>query len=72
MEAKDWSPLFNILIDPNEAVELLINNVTEAFDTVAPAKAIKIRHDKPRIILKQSWPLEMKPGRLATLNVSKC
>ena len=72
MEAKDWSPLCNILSDPNEAVELFINNVTEAFDIVAPAKAIKIRHDKPRIILKQSWPLEMKPGRLATLNVSKC
>ena len=72
MDVKDWSPLYNILSDPNEAVELLINNVTEAFDTVAPAKAIKIGHDKPKIISKQSWPIEMKPGRLVNLNVSKC
>ena len=52
LETKDWSPLYNIY-DPNEAVEILLNNVTEALDTVAPEKAIKIRPDKPKISLRR-------------------
>ena len=50
--SKDWSPLYNIR-DPNEAVTFVLNHVTEALDTVAPLKPIKIRPDKPNISLKR-------------------
>ena len=48
LETKVWSPLYDT-DDPNEAVEVLLNNITEALDTVAPVKAIKMRPDKPKI-----------------------
>ena len=49
---KDWSPLYDTN-DPNEAVELLLIKLTEALDTVAQAKAIKIRPDKPKISFRR-------------------
>ena len=52
LESKDWSSLYN-MSDPNEALELLLNQVEEALDLVAPVKAIKIRPDKPKISLKR-------------------
>ena len=48
----DWSKIFDIH-DPNEAVDLLINNVNEALDIVAPVQEIKIRPNKPKISLKR-------------------
>ena len=39
--------------DPNEATALFLNLVTEALDSVAPLKAIKIRPDKPKISLRK-------------------
>ena len=52
LEMKDWSPLYN-MNDPNEATALLIKNVTEALDSIALLKAIKVRLDKPKISLKK-------------------
>ena len=52
LEKKDWSPLYS-MNDPNEATALFLNLVTEALDSVAPLKAIKIRPDKPKISLRK-------------------
>ena len=41
LEMKDWSQLY-IVKDPNEAVSLLLKNVGEALDIVAPLKAMKM------------------------------
>ena len=41
LESKDWSPMYSTN-DTNKAVDILVSNINEALDVVAPEKEIKI------------------------------
>ena len=52
LDSKDWSPMYSTN-DPNEATEILLNNIQDVLDSIAQEKAIKIRPDKPMISLSR-------------------
>ena len=52
LHGKNLSTLYD-LNDPNEAVSVLLEKLTEALDEVAPLKAMKVHQDKTDLSLKR-------------------